>query len=379
MNNFSWQDSVYSDGNKEFLALVKSKKGNFLKIKIRMYKKNDLKIIYLITAPEGERIYTPMKIIKEEELLWFSQSGLSKITPLEYFNFRYYLDFKEIKWLNKSVFYQILPDRFYDGNSQTNVKDDEYFYDNYPAKISKWGENPKDYKNGHHLDFFGGDLEGIKKKIPYFKALGINALYLNPIFLSPSNHKYDTQDYFQIDPHFGTNEEFANLVKLLHQNKISIILDGVFNHTGMAHYWFNKSNFYLKEGAYQNIKSPYGEYFTFYDYPEDYHTWRDVKTLPKLNYQSLKLCKVIYQAEDSIAKFWLKAPYNIDGWRLDVANMLARQGEFQGYKEVWREFRKEIKKVNQDAYILGEHFYDPGELLQGDMLDAAMNYQGFSL
>lgn len=397
---YNYTDTIYSDSAAPFISRKKNKVG----IKLRVYKKNDIKNILLAINPEGERLYIKMKpvksgsffqlwratidiinpditykflIITKNNAFWYSQFGLTTHIPPDIYDFKYLSRYKPVKWLKNAVFYQIFPDRFCDGNVKTNVKDDEYVYCGRSAKAMPWGKTAKDYNPKVHLEFCGGDLAGIKQKIPYLKSLGVNALYLTPIFLSPSPHKYDVEDYYKIDPHLGTNKEFADLVKRLHKNKIKIILDGVFNHCGAAHYWFNKYGFYKSGGAYKDKNSPYYEFFKFYEHPHNYKCWMGVKTLPKLNYESEKLKDIIYRGKCAIAKYWIKPPYNTDGWRLDVANMTARLDDFQRHRVFWKEFSENIKKTRPQSYIFGEHFFDATELLQGDMLDAVMNYQGF--
>ncbi len=401
----NWYDSLYSDGTSMFLKPTYPKLNDIIIVKIRAFKESPINKIYLRIVPDGEEIRLPMKVYRndnifkwwqvkfplstplmnyrfkilcENRIIWYNAEGCLEYTPSDDADFKIIADYIPPSWLSKRVFYQIFPDTFRDGNPKTNVSDDEYEYLGYSTISRKWGELPYSYKKSHSLDFFGGDLEGIKQSISYFKQLGINALYLNPIFEAPSNHKYDTEDYFRIDPHFGTNEEFAKLTKELHQKNIKIILDGVFNHSGIAIKWFNKCNYYDEEGAYQNPDSPYREFYIFNKHNEEYHSWLGVKTLPTLNYNSIKLRNMIYAGEDSVVKYWLKEPYNIDGWRLDVANMIGRQGITQVHKEVWREFRIATHQANSEAYIMGEHYFDPSELLEGDMLDGVMNYAGFT-
>jgi len=398
---YDWRKTIYTDGSEDFLKYSHNK----LNLKLRVAKNEEIEAVFLRTSPDGEQELTRMKkkgnhgffdyytakidirknfnnyrfaILTCCDFYWYNRQGLSRKTPPDSRDFKFIRDFKSPSWLSTAVFYQIFPDRFCNGNPSINIRNGEYTYEGKTTRFLSWGSEPKSYKRGGHLDFFGGDLAGIKEKIPYLKDLGVNALYLNPIFFSPSNHKYDTADYKKIDPHLGTNREFAELVSLLHKEGIRIILDGVFNHTGTGHYWFNKCGFYPKNtGAYNDPLSPWREYFTFYDKKDDYHCWYGVKTLPKLNYRSEKLRKEIYKSKEGIMNYWLSPPYNIDGWRLDVANMLGRQGEYQAYREIYREMREFTKITREDSYLMGEHFFDPSELLQGDMLDGVMNYQGF--
>ena len=405
MDYIDWQQTIHSDGSEEFVEPQNPKVGQKIKIRLRIYKDHPLTNIYLRCSPEGEEYnYLMHQIQKEDffvyyeiELLiiskifhysfllfsnnkeyFYNSLGLQRFNPPNNDDFIIIADFENPTWVKSSIFYQIFPDRFYDGNSETNVKTNEYIYNGYPTIALPWGEKIGGYNSHGHIEFFGGDLEGIRCKIPYLKELGITAIYLNPIFEAPSNHKYDTMDYKKIDPHFGTNEEFVKLVQELHANNIKVILDGVFNHVGAAHYWFNKSGFFPKNiGAYNNPESKYKDFFIFHQYPDNYHSWLGIKSLPKLNYKSQGLRDEIYRNSDSVARFWLNAPYNIDGWRLDVANMVARQGDYQSNLEVWEEFRKYIKKDHPLAYIMGEHFFDATDLLDGNHLDAIMNYRGF--
>ncbi|MFH1453217.1 MAG: maltodextrin glucosidase [Armatimonadota bacterium] len=397
---FDYKETIYSDGSAEFISAEKKE----VAVKIRVYKKNAVKSIYLCTAPEGERFYIEMKKVKtdsffqywqakidivsdntsykflitsENDTFWYSQFGITTYIPPDIYDFKYLTNHHPVKWLKDAVFYQIFPERFCDGDSSNNVKDNEYTYCGKRVKALPWGKTADKYGEKAHMQFNGGDLAGIKRKIPYLKSLGVNALYLTPVFLSPSPHKYDVQDYYNIDPHFGTNKEFSELVKLLHKNNFRIILDGVFNHCGMSHYWFNKSGYYKTKGAYNDKKSPYYEFFKFYKYPGNYKCWLAVKTLPKLNYESEKLKDTVYRGENAIVKYWLKPPYNIDGWRLDVANMTARLDQYQMHHKFWREFLENVKKTKKESFVMGEHFFDAQELLQGHMMDSVMNYQGF--
>jgi alpha-glucosidase len=406
LNNIDWKETIYSDTSINFIHPFNPKIRDIVQIRLRVFKKNPIKSIYIRIAPEGEEINIPLENVLEEDFFqyfeckikfiaklmyyrfriittdkqnyWFNTNGLITWTPLDYHDFKIIANFEDPTWVKDAIFYQIFPDRFYDGNPTNNVKTGEYKVHNISTRMKKWDELPESQSGYPFLDFWGGDLEGIKQKIPYLKQLGITALYLNPIFHALSNHKYDTIDYKKIDPHFGTNEEFAELVKELHNNDIRIILDGVFNHSGEGHYWFNRLGLFKEDGAYNSPNSPYREYYTFNDEnPDNYQSWLGYKSLPKLNYQSQGLRKEIYDSSDAIIKYWLNPPYNIDGWRIDVANMIGRQKEFQLFKKIWSNIRKAVKNDKKDAYLMGEHFFDPTELLDGTNLDAVMNYYGF--
>ena len=401
-----WKDTILTGGTDEFVTPQNPTLGSDVVIRLKVYKENPITLVLLRIAPNGEQITIEMHkteldsfyqyfsckikittptftyrfaVVTSEDYFWFnSKEKLTRTTPSDINDFKIIADIGETDWVHKSVFYQIFPDRFYDGDPSNNVKTGEYTYHGQVSRAREWDDTSlktNDYKS---YDFYGGDLAGIKKKIPYLKSLGINSLYVNPIFHAPSNHKYDIVDYKAVDPHFGSNEEFSKLVNELHSQNIRIILDGIFNHTGEGHKWFNRLEIFEKEGAFNKKDSPFREFYTFYEWPQKYESWFGFSSLPKLNYNSEKLKAEIYKKNDSVMKFWLSEPYNVDGWRIDVANMMARQDETQLHLKIWEEIRKEIKAFKSSAYIMGEHFFDGTPLLDGKKLDAIMNYQGFN-
>lgn len=399
MKNFElhWYDSVYSDGSPLFVHPQNPALGAEIEVRLRVFAENPIRQVFVRIAPDGEKIFLPMRIERkdavftwwrgkfqvsaplmtyrfliqtDEHLFWYNAEGWTEFTPADDADFRILADYAPPPWLPDRVFYQIFPDSFRDGDPATNVRDNEYEYLGQPTHAMTWGTPPRTYRHARSVDFYGGDLAGIRHSLNHLKQLGVNALYLNPIFHAPSNHKYDTQDYFTIDPHFGTNAEFAELVGELHRADLRILLDGVFNHSGVKNAWFQE--------AQQQPDSQCAEFFIFAQHPDKYHCWNGVKTLATLNYRSTALRDIIYAGEHSVIQTWLKPPYQIDGWRFDVANMLGRQGATQIYAEVWREIRQCARHANADAYLMGEHSFDPTALLQGDMLDGAMNYYGFT-
>ena len=251
--------------------------------------------------------------------------------------------FETPDWVHRSVFYQIFPERFYNGDPT-----------NDPVDLRIWGESPT------RECFFGGDLAGIQQKIPYLVDLGISAVWLNPIFTSASNHKYNTHDYMTIDPHFGDEKTFRSLVNRLHENGIKIILDGVFNHTG--------TNFWAFRDVIENgEQSAFKDWYYIHEFPvrihphPTYECWWDVAELPKLKVSNPEVRQYLLD----VAAYWTKE-FNIDGWRLDVPNEIAH--------DFWVEFRKIIKEINPDCYIVGEIWDDGRPWLQGDQFDAVMNY-----
>lgn len=273
-------------------------------------------------------------------------------------------------WLAGGVFYQIFPDRFCcSGEPKDGVPTDRVMH-------AHWGEQPhwQPDETGvvRNNDFFGGDLEGIRQKLPYLKQLGVTCVYLNPIFESHSNHRYDTADYSHIDPLLGTEEDFRNLTDSAQELGIRVILDGVFSHTGADSVYFNKNGRYPQAGAYQAPDSPYAPWFHFTQWPHEYAGWWGFNTLPEVNELHASFITYI-TGENGIVRKWLRA--GASGWRLDVADELP---------DVFLEsLRRAVKETNPEALVLGEVWEDASNkqsynhrrrYLLGKQLDSVMNY-----
>ena len=349
------------------------------------------------------------RISKGKETVYYDRVGVSDGIRV-FQGFEIIPDFKTPDWAKGAIMYQIFVDRFCRGDGSNDVLDDEYIYLGVPCtRTTDWYEYPSNFDVGY---FYGGDLQGVMDKFDYLKSLGVEAIYFNPIFVSPSNHKYDAQDYEHIDPHYAkivndggelvdpeaednlkatkyiirtTDKEnleasdrfFADFVEIAHQKGIRIILDGVFNHCGSFHKWLDKESIYKNakgypKGAFHGVDSPYRSYFRFYEDTDSYDGWWGHSTLPKLFYEnSDKLVSEIL----AIAGKWISPPYNVDGWRLDVAADLGHSEEFN--HRFWTKFRKEVKKINPEAIILAEHYGDPYLWLNGKQWDTVMNYDAF--
>ena len=225
----------------------------------------------------------------------------------------YAKEYETPDFLKGGVMYQIFPDRFYNsGKPKENIPEGRVLRDD-------WGGTPwyRPDHNGHvwNNDYFGGDLAGIQEKLPYLHELGVTCIYLNPIFEAHENHRYNTADYTKIDPLLGTNEDFSELCKAAKKLGISIILDGVFSHTGADSVYFNKYGRYPEAGAYQSQNSKYYDWYSFIDYPNVYEAWWGIDTLPNVNENDEDYTKFIC-GEEGIINYWLKQ--GAAGFRLDV-------------------------------------------------------------
>ena len=351
-------------------------------------------------------------VYDEDDKVAYNRLGCVENAQPEY-NFSFLPGFRVPDWAKGIVFYQIFTDRFCDGNPGNNVEDNEYYYTGgHVKKITEWNKYPDE------LDvrcFYGGDLQGVRDKLDYLQDLGVEAIYFNPLFVSPSNHKYDTQDYDYIDPHLAIIEEdndhrmqhwehnngfaaryikrvvsktnleksnkyFADLVKEIHRRGMRVVIDGVFNHCGSFNKWMDREGIYLnkkgyeEKGAFQSVDSPYRNYFKFEkkEANSEYDGWWGITTLPKLNYEgSPELENYIL----STGEKWVSAPYGVDGWRLDVAADLGYSEKYN--HKFWNMFRARVKSANPEAFIFAEHYGDPSAWFVGREWDSIMNYDAF--
>ena len=247
-------------------------------------------------------------------------------------------------WVKDAIFYQIFPDRFCRSGRYKAI-----------GKFVEWGSKPT------RENMFGGNLAGIYDKLDYIASLGVNAIYLCPIFKSNSNHRYHTVDYFEIDPVLGTLKDFDKLVRKAHKLGLRVILDGVFNHCSRGFFQFNSL---MELGK----NSPYVDWFHVHGWPlhaysgkPNYDCWWGYPALPKFNTDNPDVREYLF----SVGEYWMKR--GIDGWRLDVPNEIDDDS-------FWQEFRRRIKAINPEAYIVGEIWDEPSRWLQGDQFDGVMNY-----
>ena len=369
-----------------------------------------------------EQVFYYFEIHCGQMLCYYTNVGLCNSVE-EYYNFTMTPGFHTPDWAKGAVFYQIYVDRFYNGDRSNDVEDDEYIYiGEGTSKVTDWNKYPAAMGV---REFYGGDIAGVMQKLDYLQDLGVEVIYLNPVFVSPSNHKYDIQDYDYIDPHFGrivkdegellqkdehgnwkadpnypnkaasryicrvtdkenleaSNQLFAEFVEEVHRRGMKVILDGVFNHCGSFNKWLDRECIYenaegYEKGAYVSEDSPYNTFFKFrerqWPYNPHYDGWWGHDTLPKLNYEE---SPALFDYIMHVGRKWVSPPYNVDGWRLDVAADLGQSGEYNHY--FWKEFRRNVKEANPNALILAEHYGDPTEWLKGDEWDTVMNYDAF--
>lgn len=432
------KQALFCDGTARYVCPLEPEVGETVTLKFRAAKEDNIQIRLAINnelyTMESERTYGAFtyyraewklkdgmtsyyfEIQDGEEVWYYNRSGLTD-GRIPYYDFRLTPGFSTPDWAKGAVIYQIYTDRFCNGDPENDVETREYFYiGDYSSKVTDWNKYPAAMGV---REFYGGDLQGVIDKLDYLQDLGVEVLYFNPLFVSPSNHKYDIQDYDYIDPHFGkivedggellspgeksnkkatkyqkrttsfanleaSNELFIKLVEELHRRGMKIILDGVFNHCGSFNKWMDRECIYERQkgyapGAYISRESPYHDYFRFFsdeekDWPYNgkYDGWWGHDTLPKLNYEeSVKLENYILNT----GRKWVSPPYNVDGWRLDVAADLGRSNEYN--HQFWKKFREVVKNANPDAIILAEHYGDPREWLGGDEWDTVMNYDAF--
>lgn len=395
----NYLQSIHHDGSAVFVRLPhrgEPRLGDEVTLRVRAHPQTPIRHLLVRLEPDGEQEFRELQpaeiqsaarwwetrlrltmpltryrflIFTPDGAWWYNARGLQQHTPTDAEDFRILADYAAPNWVRGSVFYQIFPDRFADGDPVNNLPTGTELYPGHRSVAPRWGEAPPPGGEGSVV-FYGGDLQGVTQHLNHLQNLGVDALYLNPIFSAYSDHRYDVADYFNVDRTLGGNAALVELSRAAHARGLRYILDIVPNHCGARHPWFQQ--------AQADPTAPTAEYFFFDQHPHRYAHWLWARALPKLNYASTALRQVMYAGEDSIFKHWLRPPYNADGWRVDVANMLGRRGAQQINLEVARGIRQAVKAVNPQAYLLAENFFDAAPQLQGDAWDANVNYSGFS-
>ena len=428
--------ALFSDTTKEYIDPAEPAPYDVVTIRFRTAKNNVDRVFFVhkgqrylmnkVKSVDEFDYYAHELQLENEKVSYYFEIQTGRITGYydarglvqevnEYYDFVILPGFKTPEWAKGAVMYQIYVDRFCNGDPSNDVQTGEYCYiGDWVHRVDDWNRYPAQMDV---REFYGGDLQGVLDKMDYLQDLGVEVIYFNPLFVSPSNHKYDIQDYDYIDPHFGkivnetgdllqngqmenrfasryinrvtnkenleaSNELFAKVVEEAHKRGMRVILDGVFNHCGSFNKWLDRERIYenaegYEKGAYITADSPYHNYFAFFNegafpYNGTYDGWWGHDTLPKLNYEG---SSELYEYVLHIGRKWVSPPYNADGWRLDVAADLGHSQEFNHH--FWQEFRRAVKEANPNAIILAEHYGNTRDWLQGNEWDTVMNYDAF--
>jgi alpha-glucosidase len=393
-----WSNYLYHDHTPFYTTKSEASVGDSLRLRLRVPKNAPISNIELVTLYSGDLKSQPCTLEREDgnwchysteiEIVYkrtiyffwihtpeesFKYTAKGIVRPIPRFRdwFVFMADHHKPNWLGESVFYQIFPDRFFNGDRSNDVQESEYSYMGKPVQQMAWDALPE--KHLGPFQHWGGDLEGIRQKLPYLQDLGVNGIYLNPIFKSPSNHRYDTENYLEVDPHLGGQAAFDALVADCKKFGIRLILDGVFNHTGDRAVEFKKA----LEGKVER------QMFTFR--PDgSYEAFFGIKTLPKLDFDSHQTFDHLLESNQAPVRHWIRA--GADGWRLDVAHMMGKGGLERGNLEIHRRLKAAARFENPEAWVFGERFLDAEAALQGASEihehdgggeDGVMNYQGF--
>lgn len=389
-----WIRQIVHTGTRDHVSNPYPNLGEVVTIRLEVPTKGKPDQIILRSIPNGEQHLEAMQLTEtrnhmnfwEAELLinepkvpyrfaiqaegkvwWLNAAGVSTFVPVTSYDFKLLANNPEISWLSRSVFYQIFPDRFANGDPGNDPDGEIEAYPGYTRKTYPWGQAVQTERT--HIPFYGGDLKGIEDHLDYLQRLGVNAIYLNPIFTAYTNHRYDVADFRNVDPTLGGNEALISLANALKKVGMRYILDIVPNHSGAGHPWFRE--------AFNDPSSPRRSAF-FFDENQKYVSWMGFGSLPKLNYSDPTLRTEMFESDTSVFASWQLPPYSIDGWRVDVGNMLGRYDEQQLDQDVLPAIRKTVKRTNPQSYLMGENFFEAAGQLQGDAWDGVMNYTGFS-
>jgi alpha-glucosidase len=298
------------------------------------------------------------------EVIWYNTQGLFRLNQPDTLDWKLNTFSSAPSWGRKTIMYQIFPDRF-----ARSAKADKHKTPSWAIKAN-WGAEVIGQGPGTSEQFFGGDLWGVIEHLDHLQSLGVNMLYLTPIFPGRSNHRYDASSFDEVDPLLGGDEAFAELIKAAHKRGMKVIGDLTSNHSGVGHEWF--------KAAYKKPSAPESDFYYFSEKNTKYDSWFGVPSLPKFNWKSKELRKRFIQGPKSVVAKWLKAPFHMDGWRIDVANMTGRIRDEDMYLEVSQVIRKTMVDINPDTIMLGEYTGDAAYEVQGDGWQGAMTYSNFT-
>ena len=302
--------------------------------------------------------------LADGEAYWLNTQGISKTEPVDFFDFRINTFSDAPQWSTEQVMYQIFPDRFSRSDAANNrTRPDWAIAKNWSDQVSATGFDVS-------KEFFGGDLDGIIERLPHLEQLGITTIYLTPFFPAQSNHRYDATSFDAVDELLGGDDALIRLVQAAHARGMKVIGDLTSNHSGSSHEWF--------KAAFEKPEAQESDFYYFSENNTKYESWWGVKSLPKFNWNSKELRKRFIEGEDSVVAKWLKAPYHLDGWRIDVANMTGRNLDEDMYKEVAATIKATMQEVSPQALLIGEYTSDAASHMQGDGYHGAMTYYNFT-
>jgi alpha-glucosidase len=384
----------HHDGSALYVANQSPKLLDKVKLKIRIHKEfGNVKNVQVRFSESGEAFPTkPARLVSSDGYWSWYEATIVMHNP--YMNYRWFLEFHDGSsfWLNargltvleqpdiedfrintfssapswgkSAVMYQIFPDRFARSKHADKHPTPDW------ALPRKWSDKVIASGPGTSEQFFGGDLYGVIEHLDHLKELGVSLIYLTPVFPGRSNHRYDAGSFSEVDPLLGGDKALIELVNAAHKKGFKIIGDLTSNHSGSSHEWFKAA--YKKPGAKET------EFYYFSNKNRDYDSWFGVPSLPKFNWNSKELRKRFITGSKSIVAKWIKSPYNMDGWRIDVANMTGRIREEDMYLEISKLIRETVHSINSNTIILGEYTGDAAYQMQGEGWHGAMTYYNFT-
>lgn len=383
-------DQPHHDGSERHVSTLEPALGDTVTVWLRVPHATGAERVWLRTTPDAEPHYAEADIDRRTAHETWWRADVTVHNPVT--NYRFLLDggpagYRNVngtgvhartitdaadfrlsahspppRWLADTSFYQVFPDRF---GPATTARE-------WPAwaRVSAWGDPVDTYGRTAVTQAFGGDLPGVEQHLDHIAALSADGIYLTPFFPAPSSHRYNADTFGHVDPLLGGDDALARLVKACHDRGIRVIGDLTVNHVGSGHEWFR--------AAQADPDSEEAAFFFFRHHPDDYEAWFNVPSLPKLDLRSAELRRRLVEGPNSVTAHWVRPPFDLDGWRVDVANMAGRLGAIDMNHTAARAMRATLAEAKPDAYLVGEHCYDASADLAGDGWHGVMNYLAFT-
>jgi alpha-glucosidase len=380
----------HHDGSELYVSNRAPQLGEKITLKVRIPKKDEAEKVFIRIMQDGEPVTYPLKktkIAKSDywwqvkvevispitnyrfllrngrKFRWLNAAGLYSRDVVDHFDFKIVARSDAPEWLRRAVFYQIFPDRFATSGIARTLPE--------WAIPREWGDIPALNQKEVSQEFYGGDFRGVEEKLDHLSSLGINAIYFTPIFASKSNHRYDASSFEESDPLLGGDRDLISLRKAATKRSIRLMSDLTTNHCGLGHPWIQKAlknkNSDTREFFYWTKKSKWG-----------YVGWWNVESLPKLNFNSKRLRNLMWGSKDAIVQRWLREPFGMSGWRIDVGNMTGRYYGDNFNKEIAQSIRSAMDQANPDAWLVAENADFFADDLDGFGWHGTMNYNGFT-